>query len=109
MSEYISIKEKVLSEIEQNMPEIQSRFGIESLGIFGSVSRGEDTAASDVDVLYKFATPSITLSQFMGLKEYLENLFGRNVDLISLDWIEPKIELRVKGDMILFSVPVAEV
>ncbi|MBQ9831638.1 MAG: nucleotidyltransferase family protein [Methanocorpusculum sp.] len=109
MSGYISIKEEVLSRIGQNMPEIQSRFGIESLGIFGSVSRGEDTVESDIDVLYRFSTPSITLSQFMGLKEYLEDLFGRNVDLVSLDWIEPKIELKVKGDMILFSAPAADV
>ncbi|MDO5845649.1 MAG: hypothetical protein Q4Q04_01875 [Methanocorpusculum sp.] len=41
MPDYTSIKEEVLRQLEERLPEIQDRFGIESLGVFGSVARGE--------------------------------------------------------------------
>lgn len=103
MAEYQSIKSDVLSKLEAHLPEIRERFGIETLGLFGSVSRGEDTSDSDVDILYRFGTDVVRLRQFMGLKYYLEDLFERNVDLVGIDWIEPSIESYVKEEMILFS------
>lgn len=62
MPEYTSIKEDVLKKLEANLPEMRERFGIETIGIFGSVSRGEDTPRSAIDILYKFSnntSPSI--------------------------------------------------
>ena len=103
MSEYASIKNDVLNKIKNHFPEIQNRFGIAELALFGSVSRGEDKSDSDVDILYRFGTEKITLRQFMGLKYYLEELLGRNVDLVGMDWIEPSIEPGIKNDMILFT------
>lgn len=101
MPEYTSIKEDVLKKLEANLPEMRERFGIETIGIFGSVSRGEDTPRSDIDILYKFSTTTIRLRQFMGFKDYLEELLGRNVDLIGINWIEPAIRLAIENDMIL--------
>ncbi|MDO5843729.1 MAG: nucleotidyltransferase family protein [Methanocorpusculum sp.] len=100
---YKSIKEDVLKKLETNLSEIRERFGIETIGIFGSVARGEDTSESDIDILYKFSTKTIRLRQFMGLKEYLEDLFERNVDLIGINWIEPSIRPYIEQDMILFT------
>ena len=101
-AEYVSIKEDVLKKLEANLPEIRERFGIDTIGIFGSVSRGEDLPDSDVDVLYKFSTETIRLRQFMGLKEFLEKIFDRNVDLVGIKWIEPSIRPYIEQDMILF-------
>ncbi|MBO5368097.1 nucleotidyltransferase domain-containing protein, partial [Methanocorpusculum sp.] len=50
MPEYVSIRDDVVKKLEVNLPEIRERFGIETLGLFGSVSRGEDTAESDIDI-----------------------------------------------------------
>ncbi len=103
MSPYVSIRDEVLQKLEANLPELRERFGVETLGLFGSVSRGEDTEESDIDILYKYSTPLITLHQLMGLKEYLENLFGREVDLVGIKWIEPTIKASIEADMILIS------
>ncbi len=54
MTESQSIKEDVLAKLKVHLPELRERFGIETIGIFGSVSRGEDRPESDVDVLYTF-------------------------------------------------------
>ena len=109
MPVYTSIREDVLKKLEHHLPQIQQQFGIETLGIFGSVARGEDGPESDIDILYKFSTEVIRLRQFMGLKEYLEDLLGRNVDLIGINWMEPSIRPFIEQDMILLQTRSASV
>ena len=56
------------------------RFGIVSIGIFGSVARQENTADSDIDIVVEVERPSLTL--MYELKESLKKLFDCEVDLI---------------------------
>lgn len=58
-----------------------ARYGIESLALFGSCARGEQTAGSDVDVLIRLKTPS--LYSFVEISSMLESLLKRKVDLVS--------------------------
>jgi len=101
MSEYVSIKDEVLQKLETNLPEIRERFGIETLGIFGSVSRGEDTPDSDVDVIYDFADGRGNMSSFTDFTDYIENLLGRDSDFVSLKWAKPSFRTFIEKDMIL--------
>ena len=103
MQEYQSIKEDALKKLAENLSEMQERFEIETIGIFGSVSRGEDTQDSDIDVLYRFKNGSLPLRDFIAFHDYLEALFQRKVDLVSLDFIEPMIQPYVMQDMILYA------
>ena len=103
MPEYRSIKEDVLTKLATHLPELRDRFGIETIGIFGSVSRGEDTPDSDIDILYKFSTQTIRLRQLMGCKEYLAELLGRNIDMIGINWIDPANRPAIENDMILLT------
>ncbi|HJJ36618.1 MAG TPA: nucleotidyltransferase domain-containing protein [Methanocorpusculum sp.] len=101
MSEYLSIREDVLRKLEANLPEIRERFGIETLGIFGSVSRGEDTPDSDVDILYDFQQGKGNMHSFSHFTEYIEDLLGRTADFVSLKWATPQFRHYVEKDMIL--------
>jgi predicted nucleotidyltransferase len=56
-----------------------SRYGIQKIGLFGSVARGEHKEGSDVDVIYE-GEPNILLRSRM--KRELETLFGCSVDLV---------------------------
>ena len=58
--------------------------GVRSLEAFGSILRSDfDTDRSDVDVLVEFEPlAAASFSNFLGLKEALETLFGRSVDLV---------------------------
>ncbi|MDO5847846.1 MAG: nucleotidyltransferase family protein [Methanocorpusculum sp.] len=103
MSGYTSIKEEVLQKLNANMPEIRERFSIETLGIFGSVSRGEDTPESDVDILYKFKDGIRVYQKFLELSDYLENLFGRHVDMVAYDWIDSYMKTAVLQESILIA------
>lgn len=91
MSEYVSVKNTVLKELEAHLSEMQERFGIESLYLFGSVARGEDTIDSDIDILYTFKEGASTLANLIELDEYLEELLGRKIDLVGRNWISPYI------------------
>jgi hypothetical protein len=55
---------------------------VASLGLFGSVARGEERDDSDVDILVAFKGPA-TFDQYMDLKLLLEDTLGRRVDLVT--------------------------
>ncbi|MDO5845660.1 MAG: nucleotidyltransferase family protein [Methanocorpusculum sp.] len=102
MPEYTSIKEEVIKKLRENIPEIRERFEIETIGIFGSVARGEDTPDSDVDVAYTYQEKrQCGMFRTVELIDYLENLFGRKVDLVSITWMKPYLRAYVEPDMIL--------
>ncbi|WP_245611583.1 nucleotidyltransferase family protein [Methanolacinia paynteri] len=99
---YVSIREDVLRKLERELPYLQKEFDIETIGIFGSVSRGEDTPESDIDVLYTFKHGAIGIRRFLDLAEYLENLFGRRVELVSEKYLSPYIKPYVMADVVMY-------
>jgi len=80
-----------LSLLRQHEQEIRKRFGVERIGIFGSFVRGEEKPESDVDVLVEFREDGKTFDHYMDLKFYLEDLFGRKVDLVMKDAIKRRL------------------
>jgi len=87
----------IIRLIEANREKIRT-FGVRKLGIFGSVARDEQTESSDVDVLVELERE--TFRGYMGLLVFLEELFGRKVDLAIKDSIKPRIRDRVLADTI---------
>ncbi len=63
--------------------------GVRRIGISGSFVRGEEREASDIDLLIEFEEGRRSFDTYMGLKFFLEDLFGRNVDLVDRDTIKP--------------------
>jgi hypothetical protein len=68
--------------------------GVKSLAVFGSVSRGEATPSSDIDVLVEFDRP-VGLFEFIRLKHFLEKLTGFRVDLVTPDAIRPAMRASI--------------
>lgn len=69
-------------------------FGIKSLAIFGSVARDEAALMSNVDILVEFEQP-VGLFEFIEVKEYLEGLLERPVDLVTPAALRPQLRERV--------------
>ncbi|MEO6724455.1 MAG: nucleotidyltransferase family protein [Blastocatellia bacterium] len=78
----VATKEEVISLIQSHDAELKA-FGVKRLGLFGSFVRREPTSESDVDVLVEFAPGQKTFLNFMDLSFFLEDLFGRKVDLLT--------------------------
>lgn len=79
------------------MPEIRDKFAVRSLAIFGSVARDEARSDSDVDVLVEFSGRP-TFDNYMGLKLYLEELFGTSVDLAIPSDLRPALRPRIEQE-----------
>lgn len=75
-------KQELLSAISTNREVIKS-YGVNHLGIFGSFSKGTSTELSDVDLLVDFVPGKKTFDNFMDLSFFLEELFGRKVELVT--------------------------
>ena len=79
----------MIEEISSRRKELEQlcrRFHVRRLDLFGSAARGDfDLARSDLDFLVEFLPipPGGYADAFFGLKESLEQLFGRPVDLIA--------------------------
>ncbi len=60
-------------------PELEQRYGVTRIGIFGSVARNEAHNESDIDIVVDMA-PDIL--KRVNLKAELELLFGKKVDVV---------------------------
>src|SRR6187399_2543096 len=78
----------LIAEKQSDVARLCDRFHVRRLDVFGSAARGEfDPKRSDLDFLVDFALERSdrALDVYFGLKEGLEKLFGRPVDLVMSD------------------------
>lgn len=67
--------------------ELEEKFKVKNIAIFGSYARNEQRKTSDVDILVEFSEPVGLL--FFHLADYLEKILGVKVDLLTVDGIKP--------------------
>ena len=84
-------KKNLFALIIQNKEKINS-FGVISLGVFGSFVRNEQNENSDIDLLVEFKDGEKTYKNFIRLVFYLEEIFGRKVELLTPKSISPYIQ-----------------
>lgn len=73
-------RQDAISKLRAALPGLHARHGVVGLWLFGSVARGDATAASDVDVLVDFDR-SVTLFGIARLGAELEDVLGVPVDV----------------------------
>lgn len=88
-----------ISQIHHKHMETLNQFAVKSLAVFGSVARGETTESSDIDLLVEFNQP-IGLFEFIRLKNYLEDLTGSKVDLVTSDAFRPSMRDTILSEAI---------
>ncbi len=75
----------------QDHPHELANFGVRTVGLFGSVVRGEANKQSDVDILVEFRTGAKTFQNFNRIWDFLEREIGPNFDLVTPDGLSPHI------------------
>ncbi len=73
-------KEEIIERIEAHRAELIG-FGVQRLVLFGSFARGDATEKSDIDFLVEFQDNRGLFDDYVQLLHFLEDLFGRPVDL----------------------------
>ncbi len=79
--------EELKKIINQHKKELEEKYKVKSMAIFGSYVRNEQNAESDVDILVEFKEPVGLL--FIHLADYLEEILGIKVDLLTPEAIKP--------------------
>jgi predicted nucleotidyltransferase len=89
-------RETVLKVLAERRPEWE-KYDVDSLAVFGSFARDEAGDSSDLDVLVEFRHEP-TYRSYMGLKFYLEDLFGRTVDVVTPEGLRPQLRKLVERE-----------
>ncbi len=90
--------DEIRTILGQHLPEIQERYGVASLGLFGSYVRDEACLESDLDILVRFdRTPG--LIRFVELENYLSDLLHVRVDLVMAEALKPNLGRRVLAEV----------
>ena len=74
-----------------------AKMGVRKIGLFGSFKRAEARPRSDIDILVKMEKP--TFDTYMDVKFYLEDLFGRKVDLVMEEAIKPQLRSYILNEV----------
>ena len=89
----------IVSLLRTHLPELQARYGVTHIGLFGSGARDELRTDSDIDVLVEFEGPA-TFDRYFSLRDHLEQIFGRKVDLVSEKSLKPRARRHVEKDLV---------
>jgi uncharacterized protein len=91
-------REEILAILKSLKYEMSERYHVASIGIFGSVSRGEQKEESDIDILVEFSQP-VGFFAFLELEEYLSSSLGSKVDLVTPDALKPATSKRIFSEV----------
>ena len=92
---------EVLARLQGHTTELR-RMDVVSLAVFGSVARDEAGPDSDVDLLVEFTRP-VGMFRFLAVKEYLEALLGRPVDLATRDALKRQFRDEILSEAVYAS------
>lgn len=92
------IKEKIAKKKDF----LRETYGVEEIGVFGSFAQGDNNESSDIDIAVELNHKiPVGFFEFARMQRYLENLLGRNVDLVTKRSIKPFIKDRILAQMII--------
>jgi predicted nucleotidyltransferase len=89
----------ILHLLEGELPVLRERYGVAKLAVFGSAARDELRPDSDVDVLVALEGAA-TFARYFELREFLEQLLGRRVDLVTERGLKPRARAYVEKDLV---------
>jgi len=92
-------KQEILDRLHERYSEIEQRFNVQQLRLFGSAARDEHRSDSDIDILVGFKGPA-TLDGYMDLMFYLEELLGNKVDLVTEKGLRKEVRPNVEKDAV---------
>jgi len=94
MNTAVTTTNDVLARLKMFKESRQAEYSLRSLGIFGSFARGQAQEDSDVDVVFETSEPNLFRTSRM--KQELEELLARRVDVVRLrERMNPRLKQRI--------------
>jgi predicted nucleotidyltransferase len=96
---FIMNKNSVITIIRNNIDTIK-KYGVNTIGLFGSVARGEDSPESDIDILISFMPGEKSFDNYMDLKFFLEHILNcSHIDLVIEDNVKKRLKPYIYKDL----------
>jgi len=92
-------RDVILTKLRLCKPYLAANYGLVSLALFGSASRGMARADSDIDILVGFDGPA-TSERYFGVQFHLEDQLGRPVDLVAEKALRRELRPLIERDVI---------
>ena len=91
--------EKFKKIIKEHKEELNKKYSVSKIGLFGSYIKGLENEESDLDILIEFEKP-ISMFSFLRLENYLGELLNIKVDLVSKNSLKKHIGKKILGETI---------
>ena len=95
-------KKKITALLNEKREYLAAEFGVQKIGLFGSYEKGTASAESDIDLVIEFSRP--IGFRFFALAEYLEELLGASVDILTPAGIEgirvPRVAKEIRESVV---------
>jgi hypothetical protein len=83
--------DKIIQIISMSKPELQKRYQVKTIAVFGSFARGDNHSSSDIDLLVEFEN-NADLFDLIGLGDFLEEKLSVKVDVVSKNGLRKEIK-----------------
>jgi len=92
---------QIKKRLEELKPVLENEFQVETIGVFGSYCRGEQTKKSDIDILVEFAQEAhIGLFKYVDLELFLSEQLGGKVDLVIKSGLKPSLKDQILNEVV---------
>lgn len=93
-------RDEILDFLRTHKDELRQIFGVQKIALFGSHARLTARDDSDIDIAVELADEKKTLTNFFGLRQYLEAHLGKRVDLGIESAMKPIVRDAAQKDML---------
>ncbi|MBN2893524.1 MAG: nucleotidyltransferase family protein [Bacteroidales bacterium] len=82
-------QEDIIQKLQSIKPELEEKYFVKKIGIFGSYASNNYSENSDIDILVEFKKPIGWI--YLSLEIYLEKIFNKKIDLVTKNAIKKQI------------------
>jgi uncharacterized protein len=93
-------RQEVITRLRSLKTELSGHYDVKEIGIFGSVARGGEGPESDLDLIVEFG-PDADLITYIGLWQFLEDVFKIKIDLVTKKGLRADMRKNVMQDFVL--------
>ncbi|MDZ7830635.1 MAG: nucleotidyltransferase family protein [Desulfobacterales bacterium] len=92
--------DEIMAYLKTNKKSLYEQFGVIRIGLFGSYAHGRPVSSSDIDMVVELEGTSKNIHNFFRLKRFLENEFGKKVDLGFEQSLKPLVRESIREQII---------
>ncbi len=94
----VTTKKDIIKRLTEHSGQLH-KFGIHTIGLFGSFSRNQADELSDVDMLVEFDENRKTFDNFIEACFLLESILGRKVELVTEESLSPYMKPHIMKEL----------